>query len=105
MSKEFIGWEAELKDGTVIREGKAQWRDVPKTNIHRLSLLHYMGRRWDIVGKDNYFVKTRASEVPCHPETFRIESRTIGYYDRADKIHYTVNEFTGEFKMEVISNK
>lgn len=105
MPREFIGWEVELKDGTIIREGTMDWREVPKKDIQRLSLFHYMRRRWDLVGKDNYFVKSRASEVPGRPESFRVESRTIGFYEGANKIHYTVNESSGEFKMEVTSSK
>ena len=102
MSKEFIGWEVALKDGTVIREGTMDWKEVPKKDIQRLSLLHYMGRRWYLTGKQAYFVKTRASMVPGVQESLRIEERTIGYYEGAQKIHYTVNEFTGQFRMYII---
>ena len=102
MPKEFVGWEVELMDGTIIREGTMDWKKVPKKDIQRLSLFHYMGRRWDLTGKQAYFVKTRASMVPGVQESFRVEERTIGYYEGAQKIHYTVNEFTGQFKMSVI---
>ena len=105
MVKEFVGWEVELKDGKIIKEGIMEWREVPKKEIHRLSLFHYGGRRWDLVEKQSYFVKKRGSEVPGFPESHMIESRSIGFYEGANKICYTVNERTGEFKMEVISNK
>ncbi len=94
------GWQVELKDGTIINEGTMEWKAVPKKDITRLSLF-FDGRRWDLSGKQAYFVKTQASMVPGVQETFRIEKRTIGHYEGATKVHYTVNEFTGAFKMEV----
>lgn len=102
MPKEFIGWEVELKNGTIIREGTMDWKKVPKKDIQRLSLFHFNNRRWDLTGKQAYFVKTRASMVPGVQESLRVEERTIGYYEGAQKIHYTVNEFTGQFKMTVV---
>ncbi len=97
------GWEAELSNGVILREGELDWRKVPKNQIVRLALL-YDGRRWDLTGKEAYFVKYRASMVPGIQESFRIERRTIGFYEGAKKICYHVEEDTGLFKMEVIDN-
>ena len=102
--KNFRGWEVELANGTIIREGdKIGWLQVPKKQIIRLSLF-FDQRRWDLTDKEAYFVKNRASVVPGVPESFRIEKRTIGFYEGAKKICYTVDENTGKFSMEVIDN-
>lgn len=100
--KEFIGWEVQLKDDTIIREGSMEWRDIPKKAIIRLSLYHYNGRRWDLVDKEAYGIKTRASMVPGIKESFRVERRTIFYYEGATKVCYHVYEDTGRFELEVI---
>lgn len=94
-------WEVELKDGTIMREGIVEWKEVPKKAIVRLSLF-YDGRRWDLTGKEAYFIKNRASMVPGIKESFRMERRTIGFYEGAKKICYHVDEHTGKFDMEVI---
>lgn len=104
MGKFRRGWEVELHDGTIIREGQTEWKKVPKRAITRLSLF-FDGRQWDLTGKDAYFIKNRASVIPGVPESFRIERRTIGYYQGADKICYTVDENTGDFKLEVINGR
>lgn len=105
MSKLFRGWEAELKNGNVIREGESLgWKEIPKKDLVRLSLL-YDGRRWDLKAKQAYFVRTTASMVPGVNESFQVEKRCIGYYEGADKIHYIVDEFTGAFNLEVVSGK
>jgi len=96
-------WEVELKDGTIIIEGQMEWKDVPKRVITRLSLF-FDQRRWDIQDKESYFIKTRASMVPGIQESYRIERRTIGFYEGASKICYHVDEMTGKFEMEVIDN-
>ena len=101
--KNFRGWEVQLKDGTALREGKIEWKEVPKKAIIRLTLF-FDQRRWDLTGKEAYFVKTRASVVPGVPESFCIERRTIGWYEGAKKICYNVDEATGKFSMEVIDN-
>jgi len=101
--KIFRGWEVQLKDGTIIREGQMRWLEVPKRAIIRLSLF-FDQRRWDLANKEAYFVKNRASVVPGVPESFRVESRTIGFYEGAKKVCYTVDENTGQFKLEVIDN-
>ncbi len=98
------GWEVELKDGTILKEDVIEWKKVPKRAIVRLTL-HFDGRRWDLTGKEAYFVRHRASMVPGVKESFRIEKRIIGYYEGADKICYTVDEGTGEFKLEVINGR
>jgi hypothetical protein len=97
------GWEVELFNGVIIKEGEIAWKKIPKNQIARLTLF-YNGRRWDLSGKDSYFIKNRASIVPGIQDSFQIENRTIGYYDGAKKICYTINERTGEFKLEVIDN-
>ena len=94
-------WQVELKDGTIMREGDIEWKKVPKRAIVTLSLL-YDGRRWDLTGKEAYGVKTRASMIPGIRESFRIERRTILYYEGSNKICYHVDEGTGKFWMEVI---
>lgn len=96
-------WEVELRDRTILKEGQVEWREVPKRDIIRLSLF-FDQRRWDLTNKEAYFVKTRASVVPGVPESFRIERRTIGWYEGAKKICYNVEEATGKFSMEVIDN-
>lgn len=95
-------WEVELKDGTKMREGQVEWKEVPKKAIIRLSLF-YDGRRWDLTDKEAYFIKTRASMIPGVQESFRIERRTIGFYEGANKVCYHVEEDTGKFYMEVIN--
>ena len=95
------GWVVELKDGTIIREGEMEWIKVPKKAIVVLSLL-YDGRRWDLSGKEAYGIKTRASMLPGVQDSFRIERRTIFYYEGATKVCYHVEEATGSFSMEVI---
>jgi len=96
----FRGWEVEMASGEIIREGQLKWEEVPKVGIERLTL-RYDGREWNIVGKEVYFQKKRASIVPWVPDSFQIESRSIGYYEGADKIMYTVNEHTGVMRLEV----
>ena len=96
-------WEVQLKDGTIIREGQMEWRKVPKRHITRLSLF-FDHKNWNITGKESYFIKNRASVVPGITESFKIESRTIGFYEGAKKVCYTVDENTGKFSMEVIDN-
>lgn len=98
------GWEAELKSGEIILEGEQEWNSVPKKDIVRLSLL-FDGRRWDLKGYDNYFQKKRGSVGIGQSGTSSpvVESRTVGYYDEnSQKVCYTVNERTGDFKLEVI---
>lgn len=96
----FKGWEVAYSDGLVINEDQADWKEIPKNNMIRLSL-HFCGRQWDINGKEAYFQKKRASMIPGVPESFQVESRTIGYYEGQNKVMYTVDEFTGRMKMEV----
>ena len=94
------GWEVTLKDGTVLNESVAQWKSIPKTQIESLSLL-YDGRRWVISGKDAYIVKNTASMIPGIDASFQVETRRIGYYEGGAKVFYSVDEFTGKFKMYV----
>ena len=104
MAKEFVGWEVKLANGKILREGQIEWIKVPKKGIVRLSLYHYGGRRWDLTDKQAYGVKTRVSVIPGVQESFRIERRTIYFYEGAKKICYNVDEATGKFSMEVIDN-
>jgi hypothetical protein len=96
-------WEVELKDGTIMQEGQVEWKAVPKKAIIRLSLF-YDQRSWHLTGKESYFIKTRASMIPGVKESFRVERRTIGFYEGANKVCYHVEEDTGRFYMEVIDN-
>ena len=97
------GWAVELSNGVIIREGELDWKKVPKKQIARLSLF-FDGRKWHLTGKEAYFVKHRASAVPGIQDSFRIERRTVGFYEGANKICYHVDEATGRFYMEVIDN-
>ena len=94
------GWEAEYQDGTVINENQMEWKKIPKVGMVRVTL-HFDGRQWDLQNKIAYVQKKRASVVPGVAESFMIESRSIGYYEGNKKVWYTVDEFTGQMKMEV----
>ena len=83
------GWEVELFNGVILRESDLEWRKVPKNQIVRLSLF-YDGRQWDLMDKEAYFVKYRASVVPGIADSFRIERRTIGFYEGSNKVCYHV---------------
>jgi hypothetical protein len=96
----FRGWEIEYEDGSTIDEEQADWKNISKNNISVLTL-HFDGRRWDLSGKQNYIQKKSGSAIPGVQGSFRIESRSIGYYDANTKVMYTVNENTGKMKMEV----
>jgi hypothetical protein len=98
------GWETELESGKIIREGECDWKSIPIKEIIRLSLL-FDGRRWDLKGKRNYFQKKRGSAplFTFNMYDFTVESRTIGYYDeKGQKVCYTVDEHTGNFKLEIL---
>jgi hypothetical protein len=94
------GWIVELDDGKILSEEDVEWREVPKIRIKKLSLL-FDGRRWDLFDKQAYFIRNSASVVPGVQESFQIEKRTIGYYEGAEKVSYTINEMTGEFKITI----
>jgi len=96
------GWEVEYQDGIVLREWEgAKWLEIPKIGIKRLSL-YWNGKSWHLTGKKNYFQKKHASVVPGVPNSFRLESRMIGFYDNnGNKVIFEVNEFTGEMRMKV----
>lgn len=98
------GWEVEYSDGRKIKESDMDWRKIPRDGIARVTL-HYDGRSWFIKDKAAYLQKKRASMVPGQSDTFRVESRSIGYYDVVDgenvKVWYTVDEATGRMNMEV----
>lgn len=96
-------WQVELNNGTLINEDEMEWKDVPKKSIVRLTL-YYDGRQWDLFGKEAYFVKYRASEIPGIPESFRLERRTVGFYEGSKKVSYNVDEFTGRFTLEVVDS-
>jgi hypothetical protein len=94
------GWEVEYENGTIINEDQIEWRKLPKNGIVRLTL-RFDGRKWDINNKIAYVQKKKASVIPGVPESFRVESRSIGYYEGNKKVWYTVDEFTGHMNMEV----
>jgi hypothetical protein len=94
------GWEVEYKDGRIINENQMEWKKLPKVDMVRVTL-HFDGRRWDIYDKLAYVQKKRASVIPGVSDSMRIESRSIGYYEGNKKVWYTVDEFTGQMKMEV----
>lgn len=98
------GWEVEYLDGKIINEEQMDWRKLPKKGIVRLTLRHD-GREWHIHNKTAYVQKKRASMVPGLAASFRVESRSIGYYDvvndKVCKVWYTVDELTGRMTMEV----
>jgi len=100
MKRGFRGWEVQYADGTTINESQMDWVKIPKLNIVCLTL-HYDGRRWDIEEKEAYFQKKQASVIPGIPDSFQIESRSIGYYEGSNKVMYTVDEHTGRMFMEV----
>ena len=79
---------------------RMHWNKVPRNRIIRLTL-RYDGREWNILNKDNYIQKKRGSMEPFDTHTFRVESRSIGYYDDNAKVWYTVNENTGKMHMEL----
>ncbi len=95
------GWEVEYIDGRVIKETQMEWKKIPKVDMVRLTL-HYDGKQWNIHDKPAYVQKKKASMVPGVAESFVVESRSIGYYEGNQKVWYTVDEFTGQMKMEVI---
>lgn len=97
------GWQVELFDGSILKEDTTNWKDVPKIKIKTLSLL-YDGRRWDLEGKQAYFIRNKASMVPGVLESFRVEQRVIGYYNGAEKVHYVIEEDTGNFSMCVTNS-
>jgi hypothetical protein len=96
----FRGWAVEYKNGKEVFEGDVEWKDIIKNDIKCLSL-HYDGREWHIENKKDYYQKKRASAVPGVADSFRIESRSIGYYSKDSLILYTVDEHTGRMNMEV----
>ena len=100
----FRGWEVETSSGKIIREGQMEWNEVPKKDIVRLTL-RYDGRQWDLTGDKIYYQKKHASVISNMPNSFRIESRSIGYCEGSNKILYTVDEHTGRMKLEVINTK
>ena len=93
------GWEVELNDGTIYKEANCSWREIPKLQIKRLSLL-FDGRRWDLTNKEAYFIRNSASVSPGGNDV-RTEKRCIGYYEGKDKVHYIINEHTGEMKIKI----
>lgn len=98
------GWEVEYLDGTIIDEDQMDWSRISKLNIARLTL-RYDGREWNIFNKADYVQKKKASVIPGVPDSFQVESRSIGYYDKVDdkdvKVWYTIKEETGIMKMEI----
>lgn len=100
MHRGFRGWVATYADGTKIHEDQAEWKSIPKVGIKTLSLV-YDGREWHISDKLVYFQKKRASVIPNVPDSLRVESRTIGYYEDHNKVMYTVDEETGRMAIQI----
>jgi len=94
------GWEVEYIDGTIVNEDQVSWGKVVKKNIKSLTL-KYDGREWRLSGKEAYVQKKRGSDVPSIANSFRIESRSIGYYDKNCKVWYTVDEDTGQMNINI----
>lgn len=94
------GWELEYEDGAVLNEEQTEWIRAPKMGITRLTL-YFDGRRWDVHDKIAYLQKKRGSAVPGDVNSFRVESRSIGYYEGNKKVWYTVDENTGKMNMSV----
>jgi len=94
------GWEVEYTDGTLVNEDQMPWGKVIKRNIVSLTL-KYDGREWRLSGKEAYLQKKRGSVIPSIPGSFRVESRSIGYYDEGCKVWYTVDEHTGQMTMSI----
>jgi hypothetical protein len=92
------GWEVEYIDGTLVNEEQLSWGKVIKRNIVSLTL-KYDGREWRLSGKQAYLQKKRGSVIPSIPGSFRVEARSIGYYDKKCKVWYTVDEATGHMSM------
>lgn len=97
------GWEAEFKDGRIVKETEIDWNKLSRDGIVRLTL-HYEGRRWDLIGKEAYTQKKRGSAVPGIKDSFMIESRSVGYYEGNKKVWYTVNEHTGAMNITIEEN-
>ncbi len=100
--RNYRGWCVEYADGKEIYEGQTEWTKIPKIGIKRLTL-HYDGREWNLIDKEVYYQKKHASVISGIPDSFRIESRSIGYYEGNNKVLYTVDERTGRMTMEVKS--
>jgi hypothetical protein len=96
----YRGWEVIYKDGTSVKETDIEWKAVKKNQINQLKLW-FDGRCWSVSNKDAYIQKKRGSMVPGFSESFRVESRSIGYQEGSDKVWYTVDEDTGIMKMNV----
>lgn len=96
----YRGWEVIYKDGSSFREDSMEWRDIKKSNIQSLTLW-FDDRSWSLSNKQGYLQKKTGSMVPGFSESFRVEARSIGYYDGPSKVWYTVNENTGIMKIQV----
>jgi len=94
------GWEVTYKNGKKINESQTDWNKLPKKDIMCITL-HYDGRRWDLEDRSVYYQKKRASMAPGVPESFQVESRSIGYHEDNCKVWYTVDEYTGKMKISI----
>lgn len=96
----FRGWEVVYDDDSIVREGQLEWKEVKKNKIKILKLI-FDNRVWAVSEKQGYLQKKKGSMVPGFPESFQVESRSIGFYEGKDKVWYTVDESTGIMKMYV----
>ena len=71
-----------------------------KKDIKSLTL-KYDGREWRVTGKQAYLQKKQGSVIPNISGSFRVESRSIGYYEDNCKVWYTVDERTGRMNINV----
>lgn len=94
------GWVVEYFDDSTVHEDQIEWKSVKKNQIKILKLW-FDGRCWALSGKEGYLQKKQASMIPGIQESFRVESRSIGYYEGSSKVWYTVDEATGIMKMHI----
>lgn len=99
------GWVVQYTDGSVVCEDDMPWNKVPnKKNIRRM-ILKWEDRLWSFDDKENYTVPAKKGyiDITLGGMTQGIHSRTIGYYDVAEKckIIMRVEEATGKMTYEV----
>lgn len=107
--KEIImprGWVVQYRDGAVICETEMQWIKLPnKKEICRV-ILKWEDRLWSFDDKENYTVPKTRGYMDVNPAGISsqgIHSRTIGYYDMAEKckVIMRVEESTGRMSYEI----
>ena len=100
------GWVVQYKDGSTVCEDDMPWGKVPnKREIQRM-ILKWEDRMWSIDDKENYTVPSKRGYIDVNTVGFGkqgIHSRTIGYYDLAEKckVIMRVEEDTGKMSYEI----